>query len=115
MIKNFIKKFEINTENSIVCFGDLNALHLQKKHMKYKEPIKGKGMRTLLNASRLQNGFQTFLVDEHRTSCRCLGCEGGVNEKFMVRPNPKPYRTNLRLVHGLLRCKNCERMRVARE
>ena len=74
--------------------------------MKYKEPIKGKGMRTLFR----QNGFQTFLVDEHRTSCRCLGCEGGINEKFMVRPNPRPYRTNLRLVHGLLHCKNCERV-----
>ena len=46
-------------------------------------------MRTLLNASRRQNSFHTFLVDEHRTSCRCLGCEGGINENFTVRPNPK--------------------------
>ena len=25
----------------------------------------------------------------------------------MVRENPKPFRSNLRLVHGLLSCKNC--------
>ena len=25
----------------------------------------------------------------------------------MVRENPKPFRNNLRLVHGLLSCKNC--------
>ena len=25
----------------------------------------------------------------------------------MVRENPKPFRNNLKLVHGLLSCKNC--------
>ena len=25
----------------------------------------------------------------------------------MVRKNPKPFQNNLRLVHGLLSCKNC--------
>ena len=26
---------------------------------------------------------------------------------IMIRENPKPFRNNLRLVHGLLSCKNC--------
>ena len=40
--------------------------------MKFKEPIKGKGMRTLFR----KNGFITYLVDEFRTSCRCSSCDG---------------------------------------
>ena len=109
MINNFIKNFNATKENTIVCFGDLNALHQQKRHMKSRkriEPIKGKGMRTLFKT----NGFGTFLVDEHRTSCRCLGCEGGLNHKFMLRKSPKPWLDCSHLVHGLLRCKNCERV-----
>ena len=56
---------------------------------------------------RIINGFKTFLVDKFRTSCKCSKCDGGSCEKFMVRENPKPFRANLRLVHGLLSCKNC--------
>ena len=41
------------------------------------------------------------------TSCKCAKCEGGDCKKFMLRESPKPYRTNLGLVHGLLSCKNC--------
>ena len=52
--------------------------------MKYKEPTLGKGMRTLFR----RNKYQVYLVDEHKTSCRCSKCEGGVCEKFMVRDNP---------------------------
>ena len=74
----------------------------QKKHMKFKEPIKGKGMRTLFR----KNGFTTYLVDEFRTSCRCSKCEG-INEKFKVVDNPKPYKSGSILVHGLIRCKSC--------
>ena len=50
----------------VVCFGDYE----QRKHMKYKEPIKGKGMRTLFRKS----GYETYLVDEFRTSCKCCNC-----------------------------------------
>ena len=71
--------------------------------MKFKEPVKGRGFRTLFR----KNGFETYLVDEFRTSCKCSKCEGGSCEKFMVRENPKPFRKNLHLVHGLLSCKNC--------
>jgi len=42
MMNSFQKKFG-NKEEVIVCFGDYE----QKQHMKFKEPIKGKGIRTL--------------------------------------------------------------------
>ena len=97
IIKNFSNKFG-DKEDVIVCVGDFE----QKKHMKFKEPTKGKGMRTLFR----KNGFLTYLVDEFRTSCRCSSCEG-LNEKFKVIENPKPYRSGSVLVHGLLKCKSC--------
>jgi hypothetical protein len=82
--------------------------------MKYKEPTLGKGMRCLLR----KNKYKVYLVDEFRTSCKCSKCDGGVCEKFMVRENPRPKPKNtdnpkkerkydeIRLVHGLLRCKS---------
>lgn len=96
---NQFKKIFGKPEETIVCFGDYE----QRKHMKYKEAIKGKGMRTLFK----KNGYKTYLVDEFRTSCKCSKCDGGSCEKYMIRENPKPYKNNLRLVHGLLSCKNC--------
>ena len=72
--------------------------------MKYKEPIRGKGMRTLFR----KNGFQTYLVDEFRTSCKCSSCEGGSCDKFMLRENPKPFRNGFNLSWGLLKCKTCD-------
>ena len=96
---NQFKKIFGNEKETIICFGDYE----QRKHMKFKEPIKGKGMRTLFK----KNGYKTYLVDEFRTSCKCSKCNGGKCEKFMVRENPKPFCDNLRLVHGLLSCKNC--------
>ena len=61
-------------------------------------------MRTLFR----KHNYKVFLVDEFRTSCKCSKCEGGVCEKFMVRnhPNKKKNKDELRLVHGLLRCKS---------
>ena len=57
-----------------------------------------------------------YLVDKFRTSCKCSKCDGGVCEKFMVRKNPRPKPKEnpkkeikydeMRLVHGLLRCKS---------
>jgi hypothetical protein len=89
-------------EDVIVCFGDYE----QKKHMKFKEPIKGKGMRTFFQ----RNGYKTYLVDEFRTSCMCSNCgdKMGRCEKFLKRKNPRPYRNTTQLVHGLLRCKTCD-------
>ena len=70
--------------------------------MKFKEATKGKGMRTLFRKA----GFQTYLVDEFRTSCRCSKCEIGICAKNMVMENPRPYKTGNILVHGLICCKN---------
>ena len=100
LINNFRKIFG-KPEETIVIFGDFE----QKQHMKYKEPIKGKGMRTLFR----QNNYKTYLVDEFRTSCMCSICktEIGRCEKFQIRKNPKPYKSGNILVHGLISCKNC--------
>jgi transposase len=101
LIHNFKKIFG-KPEETIVIFGDWE----QKQHMKYKEPIKGKGMRMLFR----QNNYKTYLVDEFRTSCMCSICktEIGRCEKFQIRKNPKPYKSGNILVHGAIRCKNCE-------
>ena len=49
--------------------------------MKFKEPSKGKGMRTSFRRA----GFQTYLVDEFRTSGMCSKCEVGICKKVMFR------------------------------
>jgi len=100
LINNFKKIFG-KPEETIVIFGDFE----QKQHMKYKEPIKGKGMRMLFR----QNNYKTYLVDEFRTSCMCSICktEIGRCEKFQIRENPKPYKSGNILVHGLIKCKTC--------
>jgi hypothetical protein len=83
--------------------------------MKFKEPTLGKGIRNLFR----KNNYKVFLVDEFRTSCKCSNCNGGVCEKFRVRENPRPKPKKnkenpkkeikydeMRLIHGLLRCKS---------
>ena len=101
LVNNFRRIFG-KPEETIVIFGDFE----QKQHMKYKEPIKGKGMRMLFR----QNNYKTYLVDEFRTSCMCSICKNEIGrcEKFQIRKNPKPYKSCNILVHGALRCKNCE-------
>jgi hypothetical protein len=97
MLNNFKRIFG-NENEVVVCFGDFE----QKHQMKFKEATKGKGMRTLFR----KFGFQTYLVDEFRTSCMCSKCEIGICKKTMVRENPKPYRSGNVLIHGLICCKN---------
>ena len=99
MISNF-KKIYGNPDKVVICIGDWE----QRKQMKYKEPTLGKGMRTLFR----KNKYNVFLVDEFRTSCKCSKCNGGVCEKYIVRnhPNKQKNKDELRLVHGLLRCKS---------
>jgi transposase len=98
MINHFRKIFG-NNDEVVIAIGDYE----QKKHMKYKEPTKGKGIRKAFR----ENGYELYLVDEHKTSCKCAKCEGGNCNKFMIRENPKPFKSNLNLVHGLLSCKSC--------
>ena len=42
----------------------------EKKFMKYKEPTKTKGFRKIF----MKHGYDVYLVDEFRTSCRCHNC-----------------------------------------
>ena len=97
MINQFKKTFG-NPDEVVICIGDWE----QRKQMKYKEPTLGKGMRTLFR----KNNYQVFLVDEFRTSCKCSNCNCGVCEKFRVRKHPNKKKDELRLIHGLLRCKS---------
>jgi len=83
-LMNKFQKVFGDKNDVVICFGDFE----QRKHMKYKEPIKGKGMRTLFRKS----GYETYLVDEFRTSCKCCNCNGGDCAKFMLRENPKPWK-----------------------
>lgn len=97
MISNFKKIFG-NPEDVVICIGDWE----QKKQMKFKEPTLGIGIRTLFR----KKNYKVFLVDEFRSSCKCSNCNGGLCEKFMIRKNPRPNKDDIRLVHGLLRCKS---------
>jgi len=99
LINNFINKFGKQTD-IIICVGDWE----QKKQMKYKEPTKGKGMRSLFK----KNGFDVYLVDEYKTSCICNKCHGNC-EKFRICNNPRPWKKDeITIRHGLLRCKTCK-------
>ena len=110
MISNFRKMYG-NPDEVVICIGDWE----QRQQMKYKEPTLGIGIRSLLR----KNKYNVYLVDEFRTSCKCSNCDGGVCEKYMVRKNPRPKPKKnkenpkkerkydeMRLVHGLLRCKS---------
>jgi transposase len=99
MIKEFIGTFG-EPQNTIVCIGDFE----QKHQMKYEEPTKGKGLRTLLR----KNGFDVYLVNEFRTSCRCFKCHGEC-DVFRTCENPRPWRNDeITLRHGLTMCKTCK-------
>ena len=110
MMNNFRKMYG-NPDEAVICIGDWE----QRQQMKYKEPTLGIGIRNLFR----KNKYKVYLVDEFRTSCKCSKCDGGLCEKFMVRKNPRPKPSKnkenpkkkitydeLRLVHGLLRCKS---------
>ena len=77
--------------------------------MRFHEPTKGRGMRSLFKRA----GYQLFLVNEYNTSCRCYGCSGGACVKFKEVENPRFWKRKERpkvLCHGLLRCATCKRL-----
>ena len=79
------------------------------KQMKFMEPTKGKGFRTLFRKA----GYPVYLVDEYRTSARCHYCKSdeGICEKFRSCKSPRPWKKNETILrHGLLRCKTCGRL-----
>jgi len=103
MIKSFTNKFGVPND-VILCIGDWE----QKKHRKFKEPVKDKGLRSMFR----KHGFTILLVDEFRTSKMCSSCshEGSVCEKFRWIDNPRPYRVGRILCHGLVKCNTCSRL-----
>ena len=90
-------------EEAVICIGDWE----QRQHRKFKEPVKGKGFRTLFRKA----GYKVYLVDEFRTSCRCSAChDHGVCSTFRWCDNPRPYRQGRILRHGLVKCSTCSRL-----
>ena len=95
MINEF-KKFFGDEKKNIICIGDYD-----NHNMKYKEPTKGKSFRKLFKNS----GYKLFLVNEYNTS-KTSFLEGKLTEKFRKRGNPRPFKTDVHDVHGLLRFKS---------
>jgi hypothetical protein len=83
----------------------------QHQHRKFKEPVKGKGFRRMFRRAGYQD---VYLVDEHKTSCKCHNCGdvvrdtyvvGGECKTFRICKNPRPWRKEENIVrHGLLMC-----------
>ena len=104
MVNRFRAKFGTKDE-VVLAWGDWS----RGSTMKFLEPTKGVGMRKLFT----RMGYELFLVDEFRTSCRCYGCGGGECEKFKYVENPRSWRREERptvLRNGLLSCQNCKRL-----
>jgi hypothetical protein len=100
----FISRFKETfggPEETFIGIGDWE----QSQQMKWKEPTKGKGFRKLFRKA----GYQVYLVDEYRTSVACSKCRGrdAKCEKFRYVPNPRPWKNEFILRHGLLRCNQC--------
>jgi len=101
LLSHFEEKFG-KPEETIITIGDFE----QRKHRKFKEPVKGKGFRTLFRKA----GYKVYLVDEYRTSCRCSACQGEC-ATFRKCKNPRPWRSEeVILRHGLVMCKTCSRL-----
>ena len=83
----------------VVGMGDWE----QRRHCKFKEPVKGKGFRATLRRA----GYRVLLVDEFRTSIQCSSCQkpDATCTKFLRRSDDE----NAWLDHGLLRCQSCKR------
>ncbi len=96
MIRNFQRKFG-SPNNTLICIGDWS----QKSQLKYGEPTKGISMRRLFR----KNGYKTFLVDEYNTS-KMNHFTGEEMEKFRKRKNVRPWKNDIKKMHGLLRSKN---------
>jgi hypothetical protein len=92
MLNRFENTFGSPTEN-IICIGDFD-----NRNMKNKEPTKGKSFRKLFKRA----GYKVYLVNEYNTSKKSF-LNGEETEKFRYRQNPRPWKTDVRKCHGLLR------------
>ena len=97
----------------IIGIGDYE----QHRHLKFKEPVKGKGFRTMFRRAGYKD---VYLVDEHKTSCKCHNCKDVVRDTYVVGGECIPFRLckNLRpwrkgesiIRHGLLMCQTCRKL-----
>jgi len=92
MINEF-KKIYGPPEKAVIFMGDYGGGNLRNC-----EPTKGKGLRKTFKRA----GYSLFLVDEYNTSKKSF-VNGLDNTNFRKRRNPRPYRQDTCLVHGLLR------------
>ena len=98
MIKNFSNKFG-KPDKTIFVMGDYDSGGF---HMKGNEPVICKKFRRIFRNA----GYQTYLVNEFRTSKLCSSC-GDVLEYFKERLSNKPKKLGqLESVHGILRCQS---------
>ncbi len=96
MINNFGKKFGSKEDVIFIC-GDYDK---GNNHMKGVEPVICKKFRRIFRNA----GYQTFLINEFKTSKLCNCCHNEL-EKFMIRQSNKPRdrKANKKcLVNGLL-------------
>jgi hypothetical protein len=97
MIKNFEKKFG-KPKDAIFVMGDYD----KGENMRGKEPVICKKFRRIFRNA----GFETYLINEYRTSIRCNKCHNEL-ETFIERPRRNPKHKDDKTVypvHGLLRC-----------
>ncbi len=97
MINEIKEKYKTKDQKEIIiAYGDWSI----GKQLRGFMPTKGIGLKRTLSKY-----FRIINIDEYNTSKMCHYC-GKETEKFMKRKNPKPYKDNEIIVHGLLRCKN---------
>jgi hypothetical protein len=111
----FLNRFKAlfgSPDQVVIGIGDYE----QHKHRKYKEPVKGKGFRTMFRRAGYKD---VCLVDEHKTSCRCHNCKdvvrgnqvGGECVTFRRCDNPRPWKKGESIIrHGLLMCQTCQKL-----
>ena len=101
LVNRFREKFG-DPSNVVIVLGDWGQ-HC-KTQLKNMAPTKGKGFRKLFRRA----GYQVFLVDEHYTSKRCFNCKSVHGECKTFHTKKNPNKNNDKVVHGLLRCSNCQ-------
>ena len=104
LIKNFQKKFG-PPDKTVFIIGDYDK---GNHHMKGLEPVICKKFRNIFKKA----GYQTFLVNEFKTSKTCNDCHGEL-EKFKMNRLKNPNKMGQKqLCHGLLRCQSVTQCKV---
>ncbi len=98
LVNNYKKKFG-HPDKTVFIIGDYDK---GNHHMKGVEPVICKKFRDIFKKA----GYQTFLVNEFRTSMICNGCDEKL-EKFHKHKSKKPKNEGQEIsCHGLLRCQS---------